>query len=325
MELYVHSAINARNGEILMVLLQKWPHTKPMNIEPYLFRFIFDIVIDESKKIEIVKMLLPNIESSGPHYQYYPFYDIFRIVLYSCVKKNFILTEFFINNLYSANHNTLHPLIKKLEGTVDEWQNIGFLLHSDTNYAQDPVHIETISLFKRHCFENVPGTFLKLLQVNRDLAIEIFCVLYDKGLPEFLISDFRSSNSSMIKRALKDPSSTKMLFQLMYNLINDKTQKQIYGIIDKWTSLYKHHTAQTIPMQVFTPFFIKPLREKILNCPEHRNISLRELTRDIIRSEVFQSVNRDVKEFMDAIWSFCLPTAVKCFLLHISDASWMDN
>ncbi|XP_063698326.1 uncharacterized protein LOC134829251 isoform X2 [Culicoides brevitarsis] len=300
----------------------------------------------------------------------YRIMDIFYLILSSCLRQKQLLKKFF-NIYYKEEHNSLFPLMKRLEKAVDGSRFISVLLHDDIYLFRimSFVHTDSISKMKFYVARHVKRifeTFVKLLRKNTkesmELAVETFKELIKKDFYSYVVNTYNTNHFGDLTVTLNDPLTKKLCFQFLYYLQEGDWQSEVYTLIlyflDCCPSNLKifYEIAEiTLPFVQKISFLDKEDPEDADQSEAEENDqdddewsdiededwndtdeeeeivqdygqvqSLLEICRDAIRSIVAKNVD-DMKSFMDEIWAFNVPQTVKCNLLYIPDASWMND
>ncbi|XP_063698325.1 uncharacterized protein LOC134829251 isoform X1 [Culicoides brevitarsis] len=224
--------------------------------------------------------------------------------------------------------------------------------------------VKMISYITRH-IKRIFETFMKLIQKNTkesmELAVMAFKELLFKDFYKYYVLN-SMYDLGKLPRIMEDPLTKKLCFQFIYYLMEVEWQDDVYKLIKFWlrecypeTKFYRHvfeiirpFVQKPSPVEnllenndseeekseddqdeedEFNPFddeeSISSKKIKLEN-DECQIRSLQELCRDTIRSKIAKNV-ADMKTFFDNIWSLNIPSSVKCSLLYIPDASWMND
>ncbi|XP_063701226.1 uncharacterized protein LOC134831429 [Culicoides brevitarsis] len=352
------TALSVGNLEILKLLLEnEIVEVKTGESGFFSFELIGDQNYDAEKKIKIVEYLLPYVYTKNP-YPWLPGYyspiDFFDHLYAFCLNKEFALAEFFIEKFYAEKYNKFYPLIKRLLGTFKGSHMICIFLHQEIESFEDLVPEYKLFLF----FVEIAKAFANLLIMDdgMNLAIEVFKILLEKNFLK-VFESFEESHAFMRRKKYQDtkneekltPLLLKRIFQFVYHILDAETEEKIFYMISGWIficasryGIFSKSCFSLIPFVLKSKYaeeifeickvnkdFVEgqEMMRKMFKYPCDQNtvVALKEICGFLIKSTIAKSVEFEPKELIQRIWKLRLPDVLKCYLLAIPDASWVNE
>ncbi|XP_063700656.1 uncharacterized protein LOC134830965 [Culicoides brevitarsis] len=353
----ISAAIKTANVKVIKTLVDIW--TSESEYWNSQFRSCCESYSDEAlvcllktefasdeEKVSVLEYLLPHFYAKSPQKRKNLSVDLMFDFICQCWLFCPLFENYFLQKYYfSEERNSLYPLIKALQDlNVDENHAVSILLHSDIIYL-DGIY------FYASLMELAFKVFVKLILGTNEmmkLAIEILKVLLEKDIYEAfetITDDLWYIPDEEIEEET-DPVSPFLLqraFQFVYCTFNSQNFWKLNSLMKGWFELCcKNRKVSYLTCQAFIPFVISipslelDIRElilehgfeKILRLFPQRHEGFQTLSRicqNMVKEIVVEAANHQPHEVIKRVWSLPLPETVKCEMLHLPDASWMND
>lgn len=356
----LHYAAREGNLSVVKVLIEKGKaNAKLVNhvdFDPICL--LFGMPFTDERKLDILKYLMPHAYTEHPSEPgYYGVHDFLKAALLSCRLGNNIISSYFIENFYCLKYNSKYELIAELEPVSIISHTLCLFLHDeirwfDQFYSQIFRHLDIESSIIKIILCLLVQEDAEKVKFASRITRELLNIDFDSLLKEEFLYQHPPDFEVFLGKFKPPFPPKKRLFQFICSLID--LHSKVFDLLMGCVSVCDIENCDILEnaLQLFLPFIVNNFqfvallqeccgRNMLSNIEEYvpqslqhvtirqyhmkpQVLSLRRLTRDVIRKQVSVRVPT-ATGFFKIILAMPLPVTLKCYLLHIQDTSWIQD